>query len=74
MDVKLAFLNGELKKEVYVEQPRGYEVKGKEEKVYRMNKVLYGLKQAPRAWNSKIESYFQNSGFQKSPHDQHFIL
>ena len=34
-----------------------------------MNKALYGLKQAPRAWNSKIDSYFQNSGFQKSPHE-----
>ena len=69
MDVKLAFLDGELKEEVYVEQPRGYEVKGKEEKVYRLNKVLYGLKHAPRAWNSKSDSYFQNSGFQKSPHE-----
>ena len=63
MDVKSAFLNGELKEEVYVGQPRGYEFKGKEEKVYRLNKALYGLKQAPRAWNSKIDSYFQNSGF-----------
>ena len=47
MDVKSAFLNVELKEEVYMEQPRGYEVKGKEEKVYRLNKALYGLKQAP---------------------------
>ena len=69
MDVKSAFLNGELKEEVYVEQPRGYEVKDKKEKVHRLNKALYGLKQAPQAWNSKIDSYFQNSGFQKSPHE-----
>ena len=46
-----------------MEQPHGYEVKGKEEKVYQLNKALYGLKQAPQAWNNKIDSYFQNSGF-----------
>lgn len=49
MDVITAFLNGELKEEVYVEQPRGYEVKGKEENIYQLNKALYGQKQAPRA-------------------------
>ncbi|KAL0423367.1 UNVERIFIED_CONTAM: putative mitochondrial protein [Sesamum radiatum] len=46
LDVKLAFLNGELE-EVYVEQPTGYIVQAKEEKVYRLNKALYGLKQVP---------------------------
>ena len=47
--MKSTFLNGELEEEVYVEQPPGYELKGKEEKVYRLRKALYGLKQAPRA-------------------------
>ncbi|BBN67428.1 transposable element gene [Prunus dulcis] len=66
LDVKSAFLNGELEEEVYVEQPQGYVEKGREDKVYRLLKALYGLKQAPRAWNNKIDHYFQQNGFTRS--------
>lgn len=52
LDVKSAFLHGELIEDVYVEQPKGYEVEGSENKVYKLHKALYGLKQAPRAWFS----------------------
>ena len=65
LDVKTAFLHGELKEVVYVSQPEGFEVKGQEHKVYKLKKALYGLRQAPRAWNTKlngilIEMEFRN--------------
>ncbi|KAJ9563755.1 hypothetical protein OSB04_008915 [Centaurea solstitialis] len=63
LDVKSAFLHGELEEEVFVQQPLGYEKKGEEDKVYKLKKALYGLKQAPRAWYSKIEAYFVREGF-----------
>lgn len=65
LDVKSAFLHGELKEVVFIEQPQGYEKKGAEDKVYRLKKALYGLKQAHRAWYSRIESYFVNEGFER---------
>ncbi|PNX94522.1 copia-type polyprotein [Trifolium pratense] len=69
LDVKSAFLHGELNEIVYVEQPLGYVKKGKEDQVYRLHKALYELKQAPRALYSKIEQYFVREGFEKCPHE-----
>jgi len=69
MDVKSAFLNGELKEEVYVQQPPGFAIPGEESKVYRLHKALYGLKQAPRAWNAKLDSTLKEMGFKQSKHE-----
>jgi hypothetical protein len=63
LDMKSAFLNGELKEEVYVQQPQGFVTKGQEEKVYKLKKILYRLKQAPRAWYSEIDNYFIQQEF-----------
>ena len=48
MDVKIAFLNGDLKEEIYMRQPKGFVEPGKEKKVCKLVKFLYGLKQAPK--------------------------
>lgn len=65
MDVKSAFLNGDLEEEVYVIQPPGFEVKGEEHKVLKLHKALYGLRQAPRAWNSKLDKSLKTLGFER---------
>ncbi|KAF0888371.1 hypothetical protein E2562_014193 [Oryza meyeriana var. granulata] len=66
MDVKSAFLNGELIEEVYVRQPPGFTVAGHEDKVLRLDKALYGLRQAPRAWNAKLDETLVALGFSHS--------
>ena len=65
LDIKTTFLHGVLKEEVYVLQPEGYEIKGKESKVYKLKKALYGLHQAPRTWNEKLNQVFGELGFFK---------
>ena len=65
LDVKTAFLHGELKENVYVTQPEGFVTKGSEEKVYKLHKALYGLRQAPRAWNIKLNEILKKLSFEK---------
>lgn len=65
LDVKSAFLNGDLLEEVYVVQPEGFVKRGKEYKVYKLLKALYGLRQAPRAWYARLNKCLEELGFVK---------
>ena len=69
MDVKATFLHGSIKKEVYVEQPLGFEVQDRDTYICILKKALYGLNQAPRAWYERIDSYLMNLGFTRSNYD-----
>ncbi|GKB05427.1 retrovirus-related pol polyprotein from transposon TNT 1-94 [Tanacetum coccineum] len=69
MDVKMAFLNGPLKEEVYVAQPEGFVDPDHLEKVYLLRKALYGLKQALRAWYDELSNFLMSKGFTKGTID-----
>ncbi|GJT59234.1 retrovirus-related pol polyprotein from transposon TNT 1-94 [Tanacetum coccineum] len=65
MDVKTAFLNGNLREEVYVSQPDGFVDKDNPNHLYKLKKALYGLKQAPRAWYDMLSSFLISQDFSK---------
>ena len=66
-DVNLAFLNGYLDEDVYVEHPEGFFIQDNEKRVYKLKKAIYGLKQAPRA--CRIHSYLSENQFQRSENE-----
>eukprot|EP00253_Pinus_taeda_P013959 PITA_13959 len=68
MDVKSAFLHGDLHEEIYMEQPIGF-IQTDSSLVCRLKKSLYGLKQAPRAWYAKMDSFLLESGFSRCHSD-----
>uniref|UniRef100_A0A2N9GVD6 CCHC-type domain-containing protein n=1 Tax=Fagus sylvatica TaxID=28930 RepID=A0A2N9GVD6_FAGSY len=70
MDVKTAFLNGDLDEEVYMDQPEGFVLPGNEKKVYKLVKSLYGLKQAPKQWHEKFDTVILANGFKHNGADK----
>nr|GEW50368.1 retrovirus-related Pol polyprotein from transposon TNT 1-94 [Tanacetum cinerariifolium] len=69
MDVKTAFLNGNLREEVYVSQPDGFMDQDNPNHVYKLKKALYGLKQALRAWYDMLSSFLISQEFSKGSVD-----
>ena len=66
MDVKMTLLHGDLHEEIYMQQPEGFESKGIEQMVCKLNKSLYGLKQAPHEWYHKSHSFMLSQGYRRS--------
>jgi hypothetical protein len=67
--VKTNFLHGDLEEEIYMQQPHGYEVKGKENLVCRLKKSLYGLKKAPRQWYLNFDRFLTEQGYSRCHFD-----
>ena len=73
LDVKTTFLHGDLEEVIYLQQPERFEVKGKENLVYKLKKSLYGLKQAPRQWYKKFDSFMMSHGYNRTTSD-HYVF
>ena len=69
MDVKNAFLHGDLQEEVYMEHPQGFEDVNHPSYVCKLKKALYGLKQVPRSWHARIVAYLVSLGFHMADAD-----
>ena len=74
MDVKYAFLNGELEEEVYIKQPEGFLLSENINYVCKLKKALYGLKQAPRAWFSRLDNYLKHQGYKRGATDSDLYI
>ncbi|OAE22245.1 hypothetical protein AXG93_412s1350 [Marchantia polymorpha subsp. ruderalis] len=65
LDVKTAFLHGELEKEIYMNQPKGFQVSRKEDYVCKLKRSLYGLKQSSMQWYKRFDSFMLKIGYWK---------
>ena len=66
MDVKIAFLNGNLEEEIYMMQLEGFIAKNQEHMVCKLNRSIYGLKQASRLWNIRFDQAIKSFGFKQN--------
>jgi len=69
LDVKTAFLHGDLEEQIYMKQPEGFVVEGKEDHACLLKKSLYGLKQSPRQWYKRFDSFMIGHNYSRSNYD-----
>ena len=69
LDVKTAFLHGDLEEDIYMAQPEGFKEAGKEDCVCKLKKSLYGLKQSPQQWYKRFDSFMIQKGFTRYEYD-----
>ena len=69
MDIEAAFLNGDLQEDVYMTQPEGFVIEGRENLVCKLKRSLYDLKQSPRCWNAILDARLKEMGFQQTNSD-----
>ena len=69
LDVKTAFLHGDLEETIYMDQPEGFLAEGKEDHVCQLKKSFYGLKQSPRQWYKRFDAFMTRHGFLRSAFD-----
>lgn len=68
LDIPTAFLNGQLKSEIYIKIPKGLEITNSN-KILKLKRALYGLTESPRCWNDRIDSFAKQQGFVRSDYD-----
>ena len=69
MDVKTAFLHGNLDELIVMEQPEGFVDKRYPDRVCKLKRLLYGLKQSPRQWNKRFDDFVRSKGYTRSECD-----
>ena len=74
LDVKTAFLHGDLDEDIYMSQPEGFIVQEQKSLVCKLRKSLYGLKQAPRQWYKKFDSFMCRTGFKRCETDHYYYV
>jgi ATP-binding cassette subfamily B (MDR/TAP) protein 1 len=72
--VKTTFLHGDLEENIYMQQPEGFAIQGKENQVCKLKKSLYGLKQAPRQWYKKFDNFMCSSGYTRCQADHCYYV